>query len=79
MSTLNQTKTKIQIEFDAKQLVIESELYRPLSFIKDKALKYFLPKPQENYVLLYNNKDLTAFDSVSLGDYFKFKAFLSLS
>lgn len=73
----NSKKVKINLEFSGKNVSLELEPYRPIKFIKEKAAKIFYPCNFE-LKIIHINKDLTPFENVSIGDYFKNKNIISL-
>jgi len=65
-------KIKISLEHSGKVVNIECEQYKPIKYLKERAGKIFYPLNSDSK-LVYNNKDLTQYESVALGDFFKNK------
>jgi len=65
-------KIKISLEYNGNVVNIECEQYKPIRSLKDKAGKIFYPLNSDTR-LVYNNKDLTPYETVALGDFFKNK------
>lgn len=64
-------KLKISLEYSGNVVNIEVEQYKPIKSLKERAGKIFYPLSDTR--LVYNNKDLTPYESVALGDFFKNK------
>ena len=65
-------KIKISLEYSGKIVNIECEQYKPIRSLKERAGKIFYPLSSESR-LVHNNKDLSPYESVALGDFFKNK------
>lgn len=65
-------KLRISLEYANNIVAVEVEPYRPIKYLKEKAAKIFYPLNFE-VKLLYSNKDLSSFDNISIGDFFKNK------
>ena len=65
-------KIKISLEYSGNVVNIECEQYKPIRYLKERAGKIFYPLNSDTR-LVYNNKDLTPYESVALGDFFKNK------
>jgi len=66
-------KVKITLEYQSHSINVEIEPYRPISYIREIAKKKFYPLNYE-IKLIYSNKDLTPFDTISIGELFKNKS-----
>lgn len=66
-------KVKIQLEYNQQTVTIDTEAYRPISYLREKACSVFYPLNFENKYLSFKNKDLTSSESLMIGDYFKSK------
>ena len=65
-------KLKINLEYLGKSIGIEIEPYRTIGFLKDKTRKLFFIS-NSDFKIIYSNKDLTHFDTISIGEYFEKK------
>lgn len=72
------SKVKVQLEYSQKVVVIEIESYKPISIIKEKALNAFYPFTFDKKYLSYSNKDISAFESQPIGEFFKGKSSIML-
>jgi len=70
-------KLKINLEYLGKTMGIEVEPYKTISQLKEKTRKLFFIVNLD-FKLIHSNKDLTPFDSISLGEYFKNKSKIHL-
>lgn len=66
-------KIKVNFEYMGKSMETEIEPYRNIGYLKEKAKKMFFIINVE-YKIIHSNKDLTPFESITLGDYFKNKS-----
>jgi len=66
-------KLKVELDFSGKTMGIEFEPYKTIAQLKEKARKLFFIVNSETK-LFHTNKDLTAFESITLGEYFKNKS-----
>ncbi len=66
-------KLKINIEFQGKTIGIELEPYKTVSQLKEKTRKVFFIVNLD-FKLIHSNKDLSPFESITIGDYFKSKS-----
>jgi hypothetical protein len=66
-------KIKINLEYGTTIVNLEVEPYRPIKYLKQRASQIFYPLNFEVRVS-YCNKDLTPFEEVNVGEYFKGKS-----
>jgi hypothetical protein len=66
-------KIRVNLEYESNNASIDVEPYRPIKYLKERASKLFYPIKFE-MTLIHSNKDLTPYDNISLGEYFKNKA-----
>jgi hypothetical protein len=66
-------KIKITLYYESKGVNIDVEPYKPLKFLKQRAAQIFYPLNFE-VKISYCNKDLTQYDDVKIGEYFKNKS-----
>jgi hypothetical protein len=70
-------KIRVNLEYASNTAGIDVEPYRPIKYLKERASKLFYPIKFE-MTLLHSNKDLTAYENVSLGEYFKNKSNITI-
>ena len=63
---------RVTLKLEEREVTFEVEPYRQISYLKEKAYEFFYPL-HHKIRLLYNNKDLTAYEDYPLTDYFKNK------
>jgi len=66
-------KIKINLDYLGKSIGIEIEPYKTIAQLKEKTRKIFFIINLE-FKLIHSNKDLTPFDSITIGEYFKSKS-----
>jgi len=66
-------KIKFNLEYLGKSIGTETEPYKTISQLKEKTRKLFFIINLD-FKLIHSNKDLTPFDSITIGDYFKNKS-----
>lgn len=66
-------KLKIYLDYLGKSIEIEIEPYKTIAQLKEKTRKLFFIVNLE-FKLIHSNKDLTPFDSITIGEYFKNKS-----
>lgn len=66
-------KIKINLDYLGKTIGIELEPYKTINQVKEKTRKLFFIINLE-FKLIHSNKDLTPFDSITIGEYFKNKS-----
>jgi hypothetical protein len=70
-------KIRVNLEYASNNASIDVEPYRPIKYLKERASQLFYPIKFE-MILLHSNKDLTSYDNISLGEYFKNKSNLTI-
>lgn len=69
---------KIKIKYNSKCFNIDVQPYKTIKYVKDQAKKYFYPITNLNISLHYQNKDLSQYESILMGEYFKNKSTVCL-
>jgi len=70
-------KIKINLEYKTQHIVIEIEPYKTLKNLKEKASKLFFPLSND-FKILMNNKDQSAYEDYQIGEIYKNKPNLNL-
>jgi hypothetical protein len=70
-------KLRIGLEYNNAVVNIEVEPYKPVKFLKQRAAQIFFPLNFE-IRLSFCNKDLTPYDEINIGEYFKGKGNITI-
>lgn len=77
---MNIPKIKLQLEYDEKISIIDCEIYKPISFIYERAEQIYFPLKfsKDNKIITFHSKDISSYSHLAIGEYFKNKNKISL-